>query len=99
VRAGLDEGKVRFSGWIRQPIDTQAYLAYSFFDLRPFHGAAHLSGEIEAHIRAELADEPGFLRVLAHDCLSNLPPLTFFRDLVVEESGERTDTFRLESSA
>jgi CBS domain-containing protein len=39
------------------------------------------------------------LRVLANDCLSSLPPLTFYRDLVVEESGERTDTFRLESSA
>ncbi len=99
IHASLDEWKARFFGWIREPIDTQAYLAYSFFDLRAVHGPAHLSDEIEAHIRAELAAEPGFIRVLAHDCLSNLPPLTFFRDLVVEESGERTDTFRLESSA
>ncbi len=99
VHASLDEWKARFSGWIREPIDTQAYLAYSFFDLRAVYGPPHLFAEIEAHIRAELADEPGFLRVLAHDCLSNLPPLTFFRGLVVEESGERTETFRLESSA
>jgi CBS domain-containing protein len=99
VHASLAEWKLRFSGWIRQPIDTQAYLAYSFFDLRPVHGPAHLLGEIEVHMRAELAAEPGFLRVLAHDCLSNLPPLTFFRDLVVEESGEQTDTFRLQTSA
>jgi CBS domain-containing protein len=54
---------------------------------------------LESHVRAELAAEPTFLRVLANDCLSSLPPLTFYRDLVVEESGERTDTFRLESSA
>lgn len=99
VHASLDEWNLRFSGWIRDPIDTQAYLAYPFFDLRAVYGPTHFADAIKAHIRAELAAEPGFLRVLAHDCLSNLPPLTFFRDLVVEESGERTDTFRLESSA
>ena len=97
--ASLDEWKARFSGWIRDPINTQAYLAYPFFDLRRVHGPVRLFDELEAHINAELAAEPAFLRVLAHDCLSNLPPLTFFRDLVVEESGEQTDTFRLESSA
>jgi CBS domain-containing protein len=95
----LDEWKTRFSGWIRDPIDTRAYLAHAFFDLRRVHGPAHLFTELESHIRAELAVEASFIRILAHDCLSNLPPLTFFHDLVVEESGEKTDTFRLEHSA
>jgi CBS domain-containing protein len=99
VHASLDEWKIRFSGWIHEPIATRAYLAYSFFDLRMVHGPANVFTEMEAHIRGELAAAPAFLRVLAHDCLSNLPPLTFFRDLVIEESGERTDTFRLETSA
>ena len=48
---------------------------------------------------ASLPSDPSFLRILAHDCLSNLPPLTFFRDLVIEESGEESATFRLEISA
>lgn len=99
VGGSLAEWKARFSGWIRDPIHSQAYLAHSFFDLRRVNGPAHLFDELESHIRAELVAEPAFLRVLAHDCLSNLPPLTFFRDLVVEESGEQTDTFRLENSA
>jgi CBS domain-containing protein len=97
--ARLDEWKTRFSGWIRDPIRTQIYHARPFFDLRPVHGPERLFHELESHVRAELAAEPAFLRILAHDCLANLPPLTFFRDLVVEESGEHTDTFRLESSA
>src|SRR5262249_9151586 len=36
-----------------------------------------------------------FVRILANDCLAKLPPITFFRDLVVEESGKRTDAFRI----
>ncbi|MGJ5819327.1 putative nucleotidyltransferase substrate binding domain-containing protein [Paludibaculum fermentans] len=95
----LDEWKSRFSGWIRDPIRTQMYRARPLFDLRLFHGPGQPFGELEAHIRRELAAEPGFLQLLANDCLANLPPLTFFRDVVVEESGELTDTFRLESNA
>jgi CBS domain-containing protein len=99
VGASLDEWKARFSGWIRDPIVTEMYNSRPFFDLRPVQGSEHAFHELESHIRAEMAAEPIFLRLLANDCLSNLPPLTFFRDLVVEESGEKTDTFRLEASA
>jgi CBS domain-containing protein len=40
-----------------------------------------------------------FLRVIANDCLASLPPLTFFQDAVVDESGEQSGVFRLEHSA
>jgi CBS domain-containing protein len=95
----LEEWKARFSGWIRDPIRTQVYHSRPVFDLRAFHGPVNVFRELEDHVRTELAAEPGFLRLLANDCFSNLPPLTFFRDLVVEESGEQTDKFRLEHSA
>ena len=39
------------------------------------------------------------LRVLANDCLASMPPLTFFQDAVVDESGDHTAIFRLEHSA
>ena len=99
VAASLEEWKARFSGWIRDPILNQAYLSLSLFDLRPVFGPAPIFDELKRHVRAELAEEPAFLRILANDCLSSLPPLTFFRDLVIEESGEQTATFRLKSSA
>jgi CBS domain-containing protein len=95
----LEEWKLRFSGWIRDPIRTQLHGSRPFFDLRPVYGNQELLSELEAHIQTALAAEPAFLRILANDCLSSLPPLTFFRDLVVQESGEETDTFRIESSA
>lgn len=94
----LSEWKARYSGWIRDPIQTESYLAHAFFDLRHVHGPAHMFDELQSHIRSELATESAFLRILAHDSLSHLPPLTFFRDLVIEESGEESATFRLEIS-
>ncbi len=100
VEAGsLEEWKERFSDWIGDPILKQVYLARELFDLRALWGRTEAIEELASHVRAELAQEPGFLRILANDCLGNLPPLTFFRDVVVEESGVRTETFRLKSSA
>lgn len=100
ISGDLDDWKARFSRWIRDPISSQVYRSRALFDLRPVYGSgSRLFRELESHIRDEFAAEPVFLRVLANDCLSSLPPLTFFRDLVVEESGEQTDTFRLQDSA
>ena len=50
-------------------------------------------------VREEVAATDGFVRLLAHDCLTNLPPLAFFRDLVVEDTGEQTGVLHLERSA
>lgn len=97
--ATLNEWKRRFSAWIKDPIRTQVYNKRPFFDLRPVLGPTALFSELEEHVRTELANEPAFLRILANDCLSALPPLTFFRDLVVEESGEHSDKFKIEKSA
>jgi signal-transduction protein with cAMP-binding, CBS, and nucleotidyltransferase domain len=45
------------------------------------------------------ANDREFLHVLANDCLASLPPLTFFQDAVVDESGEQSTVFQLEQSA
>ncbi len=97
--ATLNEWKRRFSAWIKDPIRTQVYNKRPFFDLRPVLGPTDRFAELEAHVRTELANDPAFLHILANDCLSALPPLTFFRDLVVEESGEQSDKFKIEKSA
>lgn len=97
--ASLDEWKARYAGWVRDPLAARVYLGRPLFDLRPVTGAAALVAEMEALIRAEVVAHPEFLRLLAHDCLANLPPLSFFRDAVVEESGAQEDVFHLERRA
>lgn len=97
--APLAEWQARFSGWIHDPVRNAVASSRALFDLRSVCGPARLFDDLETHVRAELAAEPSFLRLLAHDCLASLPPLIFFRDLVIEDYGARGDVFRLESSA
>ena len=89
----------RFSEWIREPIWTQMYRARPLFDLRPAWGDAEPWQRLEESAREIIRAEPSFQKVLANDCLSELPPLTFFQDAVVDESGQRTEVFALQLRA
>ena len=87
--ASKAEWQTRYENWLRDPVRTQMYLARPLFDLRPVHGRESLWRDVEATVVG--AVDRDFLHVLANDCLASLPPLTFFQDAVVEESGEHTD--------
>jgi CBS domain-containing protein len=89
----------RFAEWIRQPIWTQMYSARPLFDLRPAWGEVEPWQRLEESAREVIRTEPSFQKVLANDCLSELPPLTFFQDAVVDESGERSEVFALKLRA
>ena len=95
--AGKAEWQTRYEQWLRDPVRTQMYHARPLFDLRPVHGRRSLWHDIEGTVVG--AVDCDLLRVLANDCLASLPPLTFFQDVVVEESGDQTTVFRLEHSA
>ncbi|OFV97130.1 MAG: hypothetical protein A3F68_01095 [Acidobacteria bacterium RIFCSPLOWO2_12_FULL_54_10] len=104
--AGIAEWKERFRGWVENPVLNEVYEARPLFDLRLVMGAGSgqqsgqaLVQQLESTVRELIRGERDFLRLLAHDCLANLPPLTFFRDLVIEESGEQSSVFQLELSA
>jgi len=97
--ASLAEWQDRFRGWMRDPIGNQLYLARPMFDLRPAAGGSGWLEPLRSVVREEVAGDKTFLGVLAHDCIANLPPLSFFRDLVIEETGEQNTVFQLEKSA
>lgn len=95
--ATMSEWKQRYSDWVSDPIRKEIYRAHPFFDLRPVAGRESLWQEVEAGVAASINKE--FLHVVANDCLATLPPLTFFQNAVVDETGEETSVFRLEESA
>ena len=95
--ASKAEWQTRYEQWLRDPVRAQMYLARPLFDLRPVHGRESLWHDVEATVAG--AVDRDLLHVLANDCLASLPPLTFFQDAVVDESGEHTTVFRLEHSA
>jgi CBS domain-containing protein len=95
--ASVAEWQTRYRRWITDPVRHQMYRARTLFDLRPVVGSPALWTPIESEVRA--AVDRDFVRVLANDCLATLPPLTFFKDAVVDREGERTATFYLERDA
>lgn len=97
--ASLEEWKLRYHGWIDDPIRNSMHHARHLFDLRPALGDFALCRTLEDMLKAEVRDDLAFVRVLANDCLSSLPPLTFFRDSVIDESGESSKIFDLEKTA
>ncbi len=97
--ASLHSWERRFAAWIRDPILNRVYAARPLFDLRPIFRPAEAWQRLQSSVQREMQSEPAFQSLLANDSLSQLPPLTFFQDAVVDERGERANVFALEQSA
>jgi CBS domain-containing protein len=92
--ATAGEWSARFLGWIRNPVIEGMQRHRAMFDLRHVWGNGRWPGEIVDAVRD--AVDRDILRLLAHDCLADLPPLSFYADAVVEHTGEVTSVFRLQ---
>ncbi len=92
----IAEWKSRYAAWVREPVLQETYKARPLFDLRAIDAPASLWQQLRTTV--DEAVDPGFLHVLSNDCLANLPPLTFFQDAVVEDTGEFASVFRLDES-
>ena len=95
--ATVREWLTRYRDWIRDPVMQQMSRARTLFDLRPVHGRRSLWQEVDAAVAAQV--DRDFIQVLAHDCLTSLPPLTFYQDAVIDSGGEHVSVFELERSA
>lgn len=85
-----------FSQWISDPVERSVYRATSFFDMRPIHGDCRLVDRLEHHIHGEESRYPGFVPLLVGDSMANLPPLTFFRGLVIDDEGTYREVLDLQ---
>ncbi len=95
----VDEWKRQFSRWIYEPSPKAVMYCTIFFDYRPIYGLMELSEQLTGHIFEGIEDQSIFLAFLAKDALQNPPPLTFFRNFVVESSGEHKDAFDIKARA
>ncbi|MCO6476292.1 MAG: CBS domain-containing protein [Phaeodactylibacter sp.] len=95
----LEEWKKQFSKWIFEPSPKAVMYCTIFFDYRPIYGLKELSGQLTEHIFEIIGGQAIFLGFLAKDAMQNPPPLTFFRNFVVESSGEHKDEFDIKARA
>jgi CBS domain-containing protein len=76
-----------FDRWISAPEPQEVLHATIFFDFRPVYGNMELSERLRDHLCAQAPTKGIFLMHLAKDCLASRPPLTFFRNFIVEKDG------------
>jgi len=94
-RVTVSRWKEHFTRWITVPEEKALMHANIFFDLRAVDGEAELVEEIKDSIRATARKNELFLALMAKNAMNFQPPLGFFRQFVLEKSGEHKNTLNL----
>ncbi len=77
-----------FEDWIFKPEPMEVLHATIFFDFRPGYGHMSLGTDLREHLTELAQQQEIFLLHLAKDCLEMRPPLSFFKNFIVEKNGE-----------
>jgi CBS domain-containing protein len=86
-----------FDKWIAAPEPQEVLHATIFFDFRPVFGDIRLGDDLRRHLTREAPHKGIFLMHLAKECLTGRPPLTFFRNFIVEKDGEHKNRLDLKT--
>lgn len=84
-----------FEHLIMRPEPQEVLHASIFFDFRPGYGRFALGESLRNHVTVHAMREHVFQRHLARDCMKARPPLSMFRNFVVEKDGEHKNTLNL----
>jgi CBS domain-containing protein len=95
----LSEWKDQFKDWITRPDEDKIMLSTIFFDYDCVYGDAHLVDQMSESIFQSIERYGIFLNFLALNAIKNPPPLSFFRQFLVEHSGEHKDLFDIKARA
>jgi CBS domain-containing protein len=87
-----------FISWVRDPNPRTLRLASIFFDFRGIMVEADFLDNLAAKLGKAMEANRLFLRYMAKNGLYNRPPLGFFRQFVVEKSGEHKNKLNLKLS-
>ena len=91
----LSKWKKYFSDWINEPTPEAVLKSLIFFDFRPVHGDAGLAAELRDFLTESIEGRKLFLGYMANTIINNMPPIGFFKNFIVEKTGEHKDEFDL----
>ena len=95
----IEEWKGQFSQWIRSPDSDSILHANIFMDYRSVYGEINLTKELTAHIFKIIHDSKIFLTYLAKYAVETPPPLSFFRNFILEKDGAHKNQFDIKLRA
>jgi CBS domain-containing protein len=96
----LSGWKEHFRKWIQEPEPNSVMHGNIFFDFRNGYGDATLTDELSEFIFKTVERSAGtFARFFVKDATDSPPPLSFFKNFIVERSGDHKDMFDIKSRA
>ena len=96
-RGTVDTWKGRVNTWTTAPEPERVLASSVFFDFRGVYGHKDLAENLRQHVTNACSGKDLFLRYLAADCLNAKPPLTFFKNFMVEKDGAHKNTLDIKS--
>ncbi|TYP96280.1 CBS domain-containing protein [Tenacibaculum adriaticum] len=95
----VSEWKNQFERWIKSPDQDNLMLCTIFFDFEYVFGNRDLVSKMSEDIFESIDSYEIFLNYLGLNALKNPPPISFFRQFLVEQSGEHKDQFDIKARA
>lgn len=95
----LDDWMQQFDKWITVPTEENIMYLTIFFDFKASFGNVELARKLQRNIYEKSVRNDLFLSFLAKNATQNPPPLSFFRNIVVEKDGENKDKFDIKARA
>lgn len=87
-RRSLKEWEMAVEEWVQKPKPENMLNVAIFFDFRNVFGNQSMVGQLWDFVKDRISKNQGFLPFLAVDAVRFKPPVGFFRDFVVEKTGE-----------
>lgn len=87
-----------FSKWIQEPDKKEILNSTIFFDFRGGYGNMKLADTLRQYLVEQIPKNELFQYHLASDCLTVRPPLSFFRNFIVEKNGEHKNSLSLKQN-
>ncbi len=84
-----------FNRWMGTTDALETLNAKIFFDFRAIFGDLTIGTALRDHITKQAQKSQAFLKNLTNDCLTIEPPLSFFRNFIVERDGEHKNRLDL----
>lgn len=89
--------KSYFDHWCRTPSPESILNSTIFFDFKPGFGTTELVEKLRREVRDIARKSDIFHFHLARSSLASRPPLSFFKNFIVEKDGEHKNTFDLKT--
>jgi len=95
----LSDWRSQFAQWVAQPDPKSLMHANIFFDLRAVAGDHQLADALRKSIHQQIKGRTQFKAHFAYSAMLNPPPLSFFRNLILEGEGKHSDRFDVKARA